>query len=133
MFCSFYLLTNLLFYPGKIMILFAAELSRHCPGFKIFVESNQDTLYHKLNTRRLGLTLIPKVVTMTNFSLRWPTRADLIYWKNFFFSHFITCIASSSGNSGKTGPVFLMMSLLSWNSDNFPIILWCLSFLIEIR
>ena len=27
----------------------------------IFVESDQDTLYHKLNTRRLGLTLIPKV------------------------------------------------------------------------
>ena len=31
------------------------------------MESNQDTLYHKSNARRLGLTLIPKVVMTETF------------------------------------------------------------------
>ena len=42
--------------------------------FLIFLESNQETHYHRLNTRRLGLNLIPKVV-MTKTFLFSPTVA----------------------------------------------------------
>ena len=50
----------------------ADELTRHYPGFNIylfFVERNQDTIYHKLITRRIRLTLIPKAVMKETFFL----------------------------------------------------------------
>ena len=42
------------------------------------MESNQDTIYHKLNTRRLELTLLSRIVT-TNFLLRWYTNSAHLF------------------------------------------------------
>ena len=36
----------------------AEELSRHCPEFNIYMESNQGMIDRKLNARRLGLTIL---------------------------------------------------------------------------
>ena len=64
------------------------------------MESNQDTLYNKLNIRRLGSTLIPKVVIPKN-CLFPPTVAHTCWFKilkKFIFTYFIT---ASSGNNDK--------------------------------
>ena len=53
------------------MILLAEELCSYCPECNIFlfffVESNQDTIYPKLNTRRLRLTILSRVETAKTF------------------------------------------------------------------
>ena len=90
------------------------------------MESNQDTLYHKWYTRRLGLTLIPKEVIS-------PSRTT---------SHFITCITSSSGKSDQTGRfsprLFLLYSLFSlYTKEPFTyfriVLISQLLFLIEVN
>ena len=41
------------------------------------MESNQEAIHHKLNTRRLGLTFLSTVVTTKTFLLWWHTHAAI--------------------------------------------------------
>ena len=61
--------------PGDIKGFIRRIIMQAFPSFYIFLiflESNQDTHYRRLNTRRLKLTLIAKVV-MTKTILFLPT------------------------------------------------------------
>ena len=60
-------------------------IAMHCSGFAIlfiFMEINQDTLYHKLNIRRLGLTLIPKLMMTKTFIYPYGDPRMLISLEN---------------------------------------------------
>ena len=69
--------------------------------YKFCLRSKRSSVFTKLLYLLLSYYIIFSKEWHTFLYLQRPTHADLIYWKYFYFSHFITIVTSSSGNSAK--------------------------------